>query len=70
VAPTERELYEAWKPLIEWSRPQPADFELIAEREIYVEQTNGKVGSSAGGPRDQGYKEPLVKKPPIPWWLL
>jgi hypothetical protein len=68
-APTERELYEDWRALIEFSRPVPADVELILEAEVYVEQTYSKVGSSAGGPRDAGYQEPLIKKPPIPWWF-
>jgi hypothetical protein len=66
--PTERELYEAWKPFIVASRPLPPDTEQILEQEVYVEQTNGKIGSSAGGPKDEGMGEPLIRKPPIPAW--
>lgn len=69
AAETERELYEDWRPLIEASRPLPPDTQQILENEVYVEQTNGKIGSTAGGPRDQGFAEPLIRKPPIPSWL-
>jgi hypothetical protein len=70
MAASERELYEDWRPYIEASRPLPVDTEQILENEVYVEQTNGRIGSSAGGPRDPGYREPLVQKPPIPVWLF
>ncbi len=69
-APTERELYEDWRPFIEASRPLPLDTEQILENEVYVEQTNGKIGSSAGGPHDAGEGEPLIRKPPVPSWLF
>jgi hypothetical protein len=68
-APTERELYEDWRPYIEASRPLPPDVEQILENEVYVEQTNGRIGSSAGGPKDPGHDEPLIRKPDRPWWL-
>jgi len=67
---SERELYEDWRPLIEASRPLPPDVEQILENEVYVEQTNRKIGTSAGGPADPGYQEPLIRKPPIPWWIF
>lgn len=70
MEPTERELYENWRPLIEASRPLPPDTEQILENEVYVEQTNGPIGTSAGGPRDPEYDEPLIRKPPLPPWLL
>lgn len=67
-APTERELYEDWRPFIEASRPLPPDTELWLEDNVYVEQTNGKIGISAGD-AEGVKKEPLIRKPPRPWWF-
>lgn len=62
-----REAFEDWLPFLEWQEDREAvDTAQIAERSFVIQIGNGFAGESAGGPRDPGYSEPLMRRPPPP----